>query len=202
MTLKPSLRPVPQLERLTSTEADTNLLEMLMPEPQFKQIHKSSVTIVCTAQLRRSADAVVLKIATHADAVERLKHEYETYCRLQAMQGDQIPHCYGLFLPRCGEGGTVSRRLPGACLLLEYCGEHYRIGQSPPPGELHRDRALDEMPWKFRLAMMSRFSWYGLVFIVTSLQEAPRSMRRKPTQSRRRNARFSRRQRFSAQKRG
>ena len=35
--------------------------------------------------------------------------------------------------------------------------------------------------------MTSRISQYGLVLIVTSLQEAPRSMRRKLTQSRRRD---------------
>ena len=148
MTRKSSL--VPQLGRLASTDPNVSLLELLLPEPALKRIHKSPATIVCTAQLRSSMDMIVLKMATHADAVDRLKHEYAMYRRLQAMQGDQIPRCYGLFLPRRGEDGVVSRQLPGACLLLEYCGEHCQIGQPPQPVELRRTRALDEMPWKFR----------------------------------------------------
>lgn len=145
MAPKSSLMLIPQLGRLTSTELNVSLLDMLVAEPKIKRIHKSRTTSVYTASLRSNADTVVLKMATHAEAVGRLKHEHEIYCKLQTMQGDQIPHCFGLFLPR--EDGIVSRQLPGACLLLEYCGQ---TGQAPQLGEPYETVSVSQMPWKFR----------------------------------------------------
>ncbi|EPT03095.1 hypothetical protein FOMPIDRAFT_91730 [Fomitopsis schrenkii] len=58
---------------------------------------------------------VVCKIVYGPGALTRLRKEYDVYDRLKSLQGQGIPHCYGLF--HCP--AAVNQ----ACLLLEYGGE-------------------------------------------------------------------------------
>lgn len=54
---------------------------------------------------------VVYKVAYGA-AVARLYHEAKIYRKLDRIQGERVPRCYGYFQ----EAGM-------ACLVLQYCGE-------------------------------------------------------------------------------
>lgn len=92
----------PKQMRVLHHDKSTNTTVLKVQQPIIPPGTTMSVTVVC-------------KIVYGPGALTRLRKEYDVYDRLKSLQGQGIPHCYGLF--HCP--AAVNQ----ACLLLEYGGE-------------------------------------------------------------------------------
>lgn len=74
----------------------------------------------------RDAVQVALKVVEGEDAIALLEREARIYATaLLQLQGQVVPHCYGMYASAPGSG---QRR---ACLMLEHCGQSRDVDDTP-----------------------------------------------------------------------